>query len=98
MRFVSESPPRLISGADGSDPLPQTLVVYNYSLGWTVTHPGSVPHSVCVTSNIPRLSTLGAQRLVRVGVRVSYSRRYRSLQRLKEQGVYKNFLGRPICN
>ena len=27
MRFVSESLPRLISGADGSDPLPQTLVV-----------------------------------------------------------------------
>ena len=27
MRFVSESLPSLISGADGSDPLPQTLVV-----------------------------------------------------------------------
>ena len=26
MRFVSESLPRLISRADGSDPLPQTLV------------------------------------------------------------------------
>ena len=26
MRFVSESLPRLVSGADGSDPLPQTLV------------------------------------------------------------------------
>ena len=26
MRFVSESLPRLISEADGSDPLPQTLV------------------------------------------------------------------------
>ena len=26
MRFVSESLPRLISGADGNDPLPQTLV------------------------------------------------------------------------
>ena len=27
VRFVSESLPRLISGADGTDPLPQTLVV-----------------------------------------------------------------------
>ena len=38
MRFVSESLPRLISGADGSDPLPQTLVFITYSLGWAVTH------------------------------------------------------------
>ena len=27
MRFVSESLPRLINGADGSDPLPQLVVI-----------------------------------------------------------------------
>ena len=25
---------------------------YNYSLGWTVTHPSGVPDFVCLTSNI----------------------------------------------
>ena len=43
------------SGADGSDFTPDAFC-YNYSLGWTVTHPSSVPHSICLTSNIARLA------------------------------------------
>ena len=37
MRFVSESLPRLIHGADGSDPLPQMLLLFNYSVAWTAS-------------------------------------------------------------
>ncbi|KOX70749.1 hypothetical protein WN51_02173 [Melipona quadrifasciata] len=54
-----ESLPRFISGAaaDGSDSLSQTLVR-------TVIHPSSVPHTLlCLTSEIGRTSTLGAQPL-----------------------------------
>ncbi|KOX69385.1 hypothetical protein WN51_05548 [Melipona quadrifasciata] len=45
LRFVSESLPRLISGADGSDSLPQTLVVTKPTR-LVRTHPSGVPHTL----------------------------------------------------
>ncbi|KOX77200.1 hypothetical protein WN51_10290 [Melipona quadrifasciata] len=46
LRFVSESLPRLISGADGSDSLPQTLVVVTKPTRLVRTHPSGVPHTL----------------------------------------------------
>lgn len=50
LRFVSESSPRLISVADGSDlPLPQMLVLLGIS-SLHVTHPKGIPsHAACLT-------------------------------------------------
>ncbi|KOX79766.1 hypothetical protein WN51_11376 [Melipona quadrifasciata] len=47
LRFVSESLPRLISGAaDRSDSLSQTLVVVTKPIRLVRTHPSGVPHTL----------------------------------------------------
>ncbi|KAK1124132.1 hypothetical protein K0M31_007156 [Melipona bicolor] len=53
----------LISGADGSDSLPQNACCCNYPLGWPDHPPSWVPHAACLTSEIGRTSTLGEQPL-----------------------------------
>ena len=89
MRFVSKS--LCLDSSVGADW--DACCCHNYSLGWTVTHPSSVPHSVCLTSNIARLRRYAHShlRLVRVDVRDSYSRRYRPLQFLLASAWGVNF-------
>ncbi|KAK1117329.1 hypothetical protein K0M31_016703 [Melipona bicolor] len=75
MRFVSESLPRLISGTDGSDFLPQTLVVITNPLRLArITILAGFRILLALTSEMGRTSTLGAQPLAACASRVFESR------------------------
>ncbi|KOX69571.1 Optomotor-blind protein [Melipona quadrifasciata] len=64
LRFVSESLPRLISGADGSDSLPQTLVVVTKPTRLVRTHPSGVPHTLLLNVEDRKFRSEKSQRIL----------------------------------